>query len=95
MADYFSFAVQEAVRHKIGRIIIAGFLGKLLKMAAGAECTHYRKADVDLALLADIARRAGWTRRTPTRRHGAHGAPRHGDSSRRNFTNEYAPGLRT
>jgi cobalt-precorrin-5B (C1)-methyltransferase len=59
MADYFSFAVQEAVRHGIARIIIAGFPGKLLKMAAGAECTHYRKADVDLALFAAIARRAG------------------------------------
>jgi cobalt-precorrin-5B (C1)-methyltransferase len=59
MADYFSFAVQEAARHGIARIIIAGFPGKLLKMAAGAGCTHYRKADVDLALLADIARRAG------------------------------------
>jgi len=61
MADYFSFAVQEAARHGIARVIIAGFPGKLLKMAAGAECTHYRKADIDLSLLADLARRAGVT----------------------------------
>ncbi len=51
-------------------IIIAGFPGKLLKMAAGAECTHYRKADIDLSLLADLARRAGMTE------HDAHGISR-------------------
>jgi len=61
MADYFSFAVQEAARHGMARIIIAGFPGKLLKMAAGAECTHYRKADIDLALFSALARRAGVT----------------------------------
>jgi len=70
MADYFSFAVQEAARHGMARIIIAGFPGKLLKMAAGAECTHYRKADIDLSLLADLARRAGMTE------HDAHGISR-------------------
>jgi len=70
MADYFSFAVQEAARHGMAGIIIAGFPGKLLKMAAGAECTHYRKADIDLSLLADLARRAGMTE------HDAHGISR-------------------
>ena len=70
MADYFSFAVQEAARHGLARIIIAGFPGKLLKMAAGAECTHYRKADIDLSLLADLARRTGMTE------HDAHGISR-------------------
>jgi len=70
MADYFSFAVQEAARHGMARITIAGFPGKLLKMAAGAECTHYRKADIDLSLLADLARRAGMNE------HDAHGIGR-------------------
>jgi cobalt-precorrin-5B (C1)-methyltransferase len=59
MADYFDFAVREAVSHDLKKIIIAGFPGKLLKMAAGATCTHYRKSAIDLEHLSDIARNAG------------------------------------
>jgi cobalt-precorrin-5B (C1)-methyltransferase len=59
MADYFAFAVHEADKHDIKNIIIAGFPGKLLKIAAGAECTHYHKSSVDLENLAEIARSAG------------------------------------
>jgi len=59
MADYFDFAVREAVIHDLNKIIIAGFPGKLLKMAAGASCTHYRKSSIDLECLSRIARDAG------------------------------------
>jgi cobalt-precorrin-5B (C1)-methyltransferase len=59
MADYFDFAVREAAGHGINKIIIAGFPGKLLKMAAGAACTHYRKSAIDLDHLSHIARNAG------------------------------------
>lgn len=59
MADYFDFAVCEAVSRDFKKIIIAGFPGKFLKMAAGAACTHYRKSSIDLEHLSDIAREAG------------------------------------
>ena len=59
MADYFDFAVREAVSRDFKKIIIAGFPGKFLKMAAGAACTHYRKSSIDLEHLSDIAREAG------------------------------------
>jgi cobalt-precorrin-5B (C1)-methyltransferase len=58
MADYFDFAIREAVIHNFNKIIISGFPGKLLKMAAGAACTHYKKSSIDLAQLAAIARTA-------------------------------------
>ena len=59
MADYFDFSVREAVIHDLNKIVIAGFPGKLLKMAAGAACTHYRKSAINLERLSDIAREAG------------------------------------
>ena len=59
MADYFDFAVREAVIHDLNKIVIAGFPGKLLKMAAGAACTHYQKSTINLEHLSDIARAAG------------------------------------
>ncbi len=62
IADYFSFAVKEAVRHDIKKIILACFPGKLLKIASGAACTHYSKSSIDLAMLADIAQQASISR---------------------------------
>jgi cobalt-precorrin-5B (C1)-methyltransferase len=59
MADYFDFAVREAINHNLNKIIIAGFPGKLLKIAAGAACTHYKKSSIDLSYLSDLAREAG------------------------------------
>jgi len=59
MADYFDFAVREAINHNLNKIIIAGFPGKLLKIAAGAACTHYKKSSIDLLYLSDLACEAG------------------------------------
>ena len=59
MADYFSFAVSEALKHSIKKIVFSCFPGKLLKMAAGAECTHYSKSSIDLEYLANIAAEQG------------------------------------
>jgi cobalt-precorrin-5B (C1)-methyltransferase len=67
MADYFTFAVEEAIKHNMRKIVIACFLGKLMKMASGAGCTHYKKSSLDLHFLADIAAKAGITRRTITK----------------------------
>ncbi len=59
MADYVACGVYEAVTRGIKKIIIAGFPGKLLKIAAGASCTHYHTAQIDLAFFARIAGEAG------------------------------------
>lgn len=55
MGDYVGFAVREALRRTIQKIIIACYPAKLLKIAAGALCTHVRSSAIDLELLADIA----------------------------------------
>ena len=59
IGDYFSFAVKEAVRHGMQRVIIACYPGKLLKMAAGAESTHVNKASIDMSVLAGVTSQAG------------------------------------
>jgi cobalt-precorrin-5B (C1)-methyltransferase len=59
MGDYFSFAVKEAVRHGMRRVLIACYPGKLLKMAAGCESTHVGSSSIDLSALADAASLAG------------------------------------
>jgi cobalt-precorrin-5B (C1)-methyltransferase len=64
MGDYFGYAVQEAVRHGIRHISIAGFPGKVLKMAMGAACTHYSSASIDLSFLADCAVKTGVPQKT-------------------------------
>jgi len=67
MGDYFVFALQEAVRHNIEHIIVSCYPGKLLKMAAGAECTHYAAASIDLHVLADMGKQAGLPKRIADR----------------------------
>ena len=59
IGDYFSFALNQAVRHGMQRVIIACYPGKLLKMAAGAESTHVSSSAIDLSVLADAAALAG------------------------------------
>ncbi len=59
IGDYFSFAVNEAVRHGMQRVIIACYPGKLLKMAAGCESTHVSSSAIDLTWLAEVASLAG------------------------------------
>jgi cobalamin biosynthesis protein CbiD len=59
MADYFSFAVSEALKHSMKKMVFSCFPGKILKMAAGAGCTHYSKSTIDLEYLAGIAAEEG------------------------------------
>lgn len=59
MGDYFSFALKEAVRHGMQRVLVACYPGKLLKMAGGAESTHVSSSAIDLPVLAGAAALAG------------------------------------
>jgi cobalt-precorrin-5B (C1)-methyltransferase len=56
IGDYFDFAVREAIRHGMKKIIISCYPGKLLKMASGAGCTHVSRSTIDLSFLAECAR---------------------------------------
>jgi cobalt-precorrin-5B (C1)-methyltransferase len=59
IADFFSFAVREAVRLGFSRIIHGVFFGKAVKMALGYPYTHAHAAPMDLQFLAATARSLG------------------------------------
>ncbi|MGC9196412.1 MAG: cobalt-precorrin-5B (C(1))-methyltransferase CbiD [Syntrophobacteraceae bacterium] len=59
IADFFSFAVREAVMLGFSRIIHSVFFGKAVKMALGYPYTHAHAAPMDLQFLAATARSLG------------------------------------
>ena len=59
MGDHVGFAVQEAVRRGIEKVIVACYPAKLLKIATGYPCTHVHTSAIDVNLLAMIAKQLG------------------------------------
>ncbi len=59
IADFFSFAVREAVKFGFTSVIHSIFFGKAIKMALGHPYTHAHAAPMDLELLTATARGLG------------------------------------
>jgi cobalt-precorrin-5B (C1)-methyltransferase len=59
MGDYVGKALDHCCKLGIKRVILAGQMGKVTKLAQGEVHTHARKASVDLGLLSELARAAG------------------------------------
>ncbi|MDR3566923.1 MAG: cobalt-precorrin-5B (C(1))-methyltransferase CbiD [Syntrophobacteraceae bacterium] len=59
IADFFSFAVREAIRFGFQKITHSVFFGKAVKMAVGHPYTHAHSAPMDLEFLAATARSLG------------------------------------
>ena len=59
IADFFSFAVQEAVKRGFSRITHSVFFGKAVKMAMGHPYTHAHAAPMDLEFLGALSRDLG------------------------------------
>ena len=59
MGDFSGYAVEQCAKKGIREAAIAGFIGKLAKMAAGESQTHVKGSRVDTALLARLAAEAG------------------------------------
>jgi cobalt-precorrin-5B (C1)-methyltransferase len=59
MGDYVGKALDHCVKMGVARVILAGQMGKVTKLAQGEVHTHARKSSVDLGLLAQIATAAG------------------------------------
>lgn len=59
IGDFTGFSLREAVKKNVDRVIMAGFLGKFSKLAAGVTQTHAAGSSVDLEFLSSIAREAG------------------------------------
>lgn len=61
MGDFAAYSVRQALLKGMKTVIIAGFLGKLSKMAMGIKQTHVKGSHVDMDFLATAAEECGAT----------------------------------
>ncbi len=59
MGDFAGYSIKQCATKNINKAIIAGFIGKLTKMAMGIKQTHVRGSHVSLDFMADIAEKCG------------------------------------
>jgi cobalt-precorrin-5B (C1)-methyltransferase len=59
MGDFAAYSVKQAVLKGMKKVIIAGFVGKLSKMAMGVKQTHVRGSHVDMEFMASVAKECG------------------------------------
>lgn len=57
MGDFSGYTVQQCAKKKIKKAHVAGFIGKLTKMAMGVKQTHVKGSKVDMVFLSEIAKR--------------------------------------
>jgi cobalt-precorrin-5B (C1)-methyltransferase len=56
MGDFAAYAIRQAAIRGMKKVIIAGFIGKLSKIAMGIKQTHVKGSKVDMNFLADVAK---------------------------------------
>jgi cobalt-precorrin-5B (C1)-methyltransferase len=54
MGDFSGYTIKQCVRRNIKKVIIAGFIGKLTKMAMGIKQTHVRGSHVSMEYMAKL-----------------------------------------
>lgn len=59
MGDFSGYSIKQCAAKKIHRAIIAGFIGKLTKMAMGVKQTHVRGSHVSMEFMAGLAQQCG------------------------------------
>lgn len=59
MGDFAAYSVRQALIRNMKKVIIAGFVGKLSKMAMGVRQTHVKGSHVDMEFMASVARECG------------------------------------
>jgi cobalt-precorrin-5B (C1)-methyltransferase len=55
MGDFAGYSIKQCVSKKLRKAIIAGFIGKLTKMAMGVKQTHIAGSHVDMEFMARLA----------------------------------------
>jgi cobalt-precorrin-5B (C1)-methyltransferase len=55
MGDFSGYTIKQCANRNIKKIIIAGFIGKLTKMAMGIKQTHVRGSHVSIEFMANLA----------------------------------------
>lgn len=56
MGDFAGYTIQQCAKKGIKKAYVAGFIGKLAKIAAGAKQTHVKGSKVDTNFLATLAK---------------------------------------
>jgi cobalt-precorrin-5B (C1)-methyltransferase len=59
MGDFSGYSVRQAASKKMRKVVLAGFIGKLTKMAMGVKQTHVRGSHVDMEFMAGLAEKCG------------------------------------
>lgn len=59
MGDFAGYSVRQCAAKKLRKAVIAGFIGKLTKMAMGVKQTHVRGSHVDMEFMARLAEECG------------------------------------
>ncbi len=59
MGDFSGYAIQQCAKKGLKKAFVAGFIGKLAKMAAGVKQTHVKGTKVDMKFLSEIAGKCG------------------------------------
>lgn len=59
MGDFSGYTVQQCAKKGIRRAHVAGFIGKLAKIAMGVKQTHVKGSKVDMKFLSELAGRCG------------------------------------
>jgi cobalt-precorrin-5B (C1)-methyltransferase len=64
MGDFAGYAIEQCAKKGIKKAYVAGFIGKLTKIAMGVKQTHVKGSKVDMDFLAKIAASCGATMNT-------------------------------
>lgn len=59
MGDFAGYSVKQCANKNLKRVTIAGFIGKLTKMAMGIKQTHVAGSHVNMEFMAAVARQCG------------------------------------
>ena len=57
MGDFSGYTVQQCAKRPIKKAYVAGFIGKLAKMAMGVKQTHVKGSKVDMQFLSELAQK--------------------------------------
>jgi cobalt-precorrin-5B (C1)-methyltransferase len=59
MGDFVGYAIRQCRIKQVRNVVIAGFIGKLTKIAMGVKQTHVKGSRVDMVFMANLARDCG------------------------------------
>jgi cobalt-precorrin-5B (C1)-methyltransferase len=59
IGDFAGYSIKQCVNKKLREVVIAGFIGKLSKMAMGIKQTHVAGSHVNMSFMARLAAECG------------------------------------